>query len=120
MLRSDPQRSYRGEVQRVDLVSDAVSEERIVNVGFAVRPEALSVGELVEVTITVAALANARWLPAAAVKRVDGRQGVWRLDEGRVAFQPVTVAASRRSMGVARSSMDSLRMTSWSCTARRN
>ncbi|MFZ1443957.1 MAG: HlyD family efflux transporter periplasmic adaptor subunit, partial [Candidatus Dechloromonas phosphoritropha] len=91
VLRSDPQRSYRGEVQRVDLVSDAVSEERIVNVGFAVRPEAISVGELVEVTITVAALANARWLPAAAVKRVDGRQGVWRLDEGRVAFQPVTV-----------------------------
>ena len=91
VLRSDPQRSYRGEVERVDLVSDAVSEERIVNVGFAVRPEALSVGELVEVTITVAELANARWLPAAAVKRVDGRQGVWRLDEGRVAFQPVTV-----------------------------
>jgi HlyD family secretion protein len=91
VLRSDPRRGYRGEVQRVDLVSDAVSEERIVNVGFAVRPEALAVGELVEVTIAVVELANARWLPAAAVKRVDGRQGVWRLDEGRIAFQPVTV-----------------------------
>ena len=39
VLRSDPRRAYRGEVQRVDWVSDAVTEERIVNVGFAARPD---------------------------------------------------------------------------------
>ncbi|MGB5065020.1 MAG: efflux RND transporter periplasmic adaptor subunit, partial [Candidatus Competibacter sp.] len=91
VLRSDPQRGYRGEVQRVDLVSDAVTEEAIVNVGFVARPEALSVGELAEVTITVAELANARWLPAAAVKRVGQQEGVWRVKQGGVAFQPVTI-----------------------------
>ena len=60
VLRSDPQRSDRGEVQRVDWVSDAVTEERIVNVGFAVQPPTLSVGDLVEVTIHVAERVNAR------------------------------------------------------------
>jgi HlyD family secretion protein len=78
-------------VQRVDLVSDAITEERIVNVGFATRPEALSVGDLVEVTIRVAELADIRSVPAAAVKRVGRQDGVWRVSEGRAAFRPVKV-----------------------------
>ena len=91
MLRSDPKRAYRGEVQRVDWVSDAVTEERIVNVGFASRPEGVSVGELVEVTINIAELANVRSVPAAAVKRVDRQDGVWLFTAGRIAFRPVKV-----------------------------
>jgi HlyD family secretion protein len=91
VLRSDPGRSYRGEVQRVDWVSDAVTEERIVNVGFAVRPERISVGELVEVTIRTAELADVRSVPAAAVKRLDRQDGVWQYADGRVAFRPVKV-----------------------------
>jgi len=94
VLRSDPKTVHRGDVQRVDWVSDAVTEERIVNVGFASRPEGVSVGELVEVTIRVAELADARSVPAAAVKRVDRQDGVWRVSGGRVAFQPVTVGTT--------------------------
>ncbi len=89
VLRSDPTRAYRGLVERVDWVSDAVTEERIVNVGFAARPEGVSVGELVEVTIRTAELQQARSVPAAAVKRLERQDGVWRLTEGRVAFRPV-------------------------------
>jgi HlyD family secretion protein len=91
VLRSDPKRAYRGAVQRVDWVSDAVTEERIVNVGFTARPDGLSVGELVEVTIRTALLADARSIPAAAVKRLDRRDGVWQVAAGRVAFRPVQV-----------------------------
>ena len=91
VLRSDARRAYRGEVQRVDWVSDAVTEERIVNVGFAARPEAIPVGELVEVTVRTAELANVRWIPAAALKRLDRQDGVWQLAGGRVAFRPVKV-----------------------------
>ncbi len=94
VLRSDPKTVHRGDVQRVDWVSDAVTEERIVNVGFASRPEGVSVGELVEVTIRVAELADARSVPAAAVKRVDRQDGVWRVSGGRVAFQPVKVGTT--------------------------
>jgi HlyD family secretion protein len=76
-------------VQRVDWVSDAVTEERIVNVGFVARLESISVGELVEVTIRTAELANARSVPAAAVKRLERQDGVWVLVAGRVVFRPV-------------------------------
>ena len=93
-LRSDPKTVYRGDVQRVDWVSDAVTEERIVNVGFAARPQAVSVGELVEVTIQVTQLPDARSVPAAAVKRVDRQNGVWRVSDGRVTFQPVNVGTT--------------------------
>lgn len=94
VLRSDAKRAYRGEVQRVDLVSDAVAEERIANVGFATRPEAISVGDLVEVTIRTAELANARSVPAAAVKRLNREDGVWRVNAGRVTFRPVKVGTT--------------------------
>lgn len=89
VLRSDANRAYQAQVERVDWVSDAVTEERIVNVGFAARPEGISVGELVEVTIRTAELQQARSVPAAAVKRLQRQDGVWRLAGGRVAFQPV-------------------------------
>ena len=91
VLRSDAKRVYPGEVQRVDWLSDSVAEERIVNVGFTAIPDALSIGELVEVTIGTAELPDALWLPAAAVKRVDRKDGVWRIKDGRVTFHPVEV-----------------------------
>ncbi|WP_299070770.1 efflux RND transporter periplasmic adaptor subunit [Accumulibacter sp.] len=91
VLRSDAKRVYPGEVQRVDWLSDSVAEERIVNVGFMAIPDALSIGELVEVTIGTAELPDALWLPAAAVKRVDRKDGVWRIKDGRVTFHPVEV-----------------------------
>jgi len=91
VLRSDPKRAYRGEVQRVDWISDAVTEERIVNVGFAARPEGISVGELAEVTIHTANLPDVRSVPAAAVKRLDRQHGVWQVNDGRIAFRPVKV-----------------------------
>lgn len=91
VLRSDPNRAYRGRVERIDWVSDVVTEERIVNVGFAARPEGLSVGELVEVTIRTAELSNARSVPAASVKRLARQDGVWQLAAGQVAFRPVKI-----------------------------
>jgi len=89
VLRSDTKRAYAGKVERVDWVSDAVTEERIVNVGFAERPTGMSVGELVEVTIRTADFANVRSVPAAAVRRVDRQDGIWQVSAGRAVFRPV-------------------------------
>lgn len=94
VLRSDPKTVHRGEVQRVDLTSDPVTEERIVNVAFASQPPGMSMGELVEVTIRVAELRDVRSIPAAAVRRVDRQEGVWRLIDGRLAFHPVKIGTT--------------------------
>ena len=59
-----------------------------MNVGFSARPEGISVGELVEVTIRVAELPDAVFVPTAAVRRLNRQDGVWRLRDGRVEFSP--------------------------------
>jgi RND family efflux transporter MFP subunit len=91
VLRSQPQSPAAGKVERVDMISDTVTEERIVNVSFAGnRPEA-SIGEYAEVTIRLPGLDNARTVPSAAVKRVDKQDGVWVLQDKTALFRPVRI-----------------------------
>lgn len=92
VLRSDPQKNLTGVVERVDLISDAVTEERIVNI-LAAGINA-SIGEQAEVTIKLPALENARFLSTTAVKRINQQDGVWVLQEGRAKFKHVHIGIS--------------------------
>lgn len=92
VLRSDPQKNLAGMVERVDLISDAVTEERIVNISAAGINA--SIGEQAEVTIKLPALENARFLSTAAVKRINQQDGVWVLQEGRAKFKPIHIGIS--------------------------
>lgn len=92
VLRSRPQTSVPGTVERIDLISDAVTEERIVNVAAAGMNASL--GEQAEVTIKLPALQNARFLSTAAVKRINQQDGVWVLQDGRARFKPVRTGIS--------------------------
>ena len=87
VLRSQPQTLVHGKVARVDMVSDAVTEERIVNVSISTANT--SIGEYAEVTLKLPELSNTRSIPTAAVKRVDKQTGVWVLQDGKVGFKPV-------------------------------
>ncbi|TAN54159.1 MAG: efflux RND transporter periplasmic adaptor subunit [Betaproteobacteria bacterium] len=89
VLRSARGTALAGRIARVDLESDAVTEERIVNVEFADRPRGASIGELAEVTIRRPAIANALTLPSAALQNYGERRGVWRVEAGRARFHPV-------------------------------
>jgi HlyD family secretion protein len=88
VLRSNPGNPIPGEVARVEIQSDAVAEERIVAVAFTAPPP-LSVGELAEVTIHRGKGSRGVVVPSAAVKRVNGRSGVWQMVDGRTRFRPV-------------------------------
>ncbi|MBR9980511.1 MAG: efflux transporter periplasmic adaptor subunit, partial [Desulfatitalea sp.] len=58
------------------------------------RPPALPpIGELAEVTVTLQALPSAPVVPNAAIKRLDGRLGVWVAAEGDLRFAPIRVGA---------------------------
>jgi HlyD family secretion protein len=87
VLRSQPQTLVPGKVARVEMVSDAVTEERIINVSISI-PNA-SLGEYAEVTLRLPELENTTSIPTAAVKRVDKQTGVWVLRDGKVEFKPV-------------------------------
>ncbi|MFH2140269.1 MAG: efflux RND transporter periplasmic adaptor subunit [Pseudomonadota bacterium] len=89
VLRSRPHVPVAGKVARVDRVSDAVTEERIVNVTLDV-PDA-SLGEYAEVTIALPVMKQVRSIPSAAVKTVSGQTGVWVLQDGEVRFKPVRI-----------------------------
>jgi multidrug efflux pump subunit AcrA (membrane-fusion protein) len=92
VLRSRPHAPLTGKVARVDRVSDAVTEERIVNVTLDV-PDA-SLGEYAEVTIALPVMKQVRSIPSAAVKTVSGQTGVWVLQDGEVGFKPVRIGLS--------------------------
>jgi HlyD family secretion protein len=94
VLRSQPHSELPGQVARVELVADSVTEERIAQVAFAHMPVAVSVGEMAEVTLQLPSTASALLLPNASIQRQQGQTGVWRLKAGRPEFVPVQLGAS--------------------------
>ncbi|MDP1999699.1 MAG: efflux RND transporter periplasmic adaptor subunit [Rhodoferax sp.] len=93
VLRSQPGVSLTGQVARVELLADAVTEERIAQVAFAQAPVGVSVGEMAEVTLQLPATAPALLLPNASIQHQKGQTGVWRLQGGQPEFAPVTLGA---------------------------
>jgi len=95
-LRSNPGQALAGQVLRVEAVSDSVTEERVAQVGFGKLPAGVSIGELAEVTVTLApAPAPASLvIPNASVTRQGDRTGVWRIEAGKLAFAPLRLGQS--------------------------
>lgn len=92
VLRSQPQAPLIGKVERIDMVSDSVTEERIVNV--SLNGAQASIGEYAEVTLKLPELIDTRSIPSAALKRVNRQNGVWALQAGKVTFKPVKIGLS--------------------------
>jgi HlyD family secretion protein len=78
-----------GKVVRIELQSDALTEERIVNVAFDPAPAQLYLGELAEVTILLPGADDVLTVPRAALAQRQGTVGVWRIEQGRARFRPV-------------------------------
>ena len=91
VLRSSPGRPLLGKVARVEALSDSVTEERVAQIGFDQDPTGLSVGELAEVTLSLAPAAKAVLLPNAAIKRRQAQTGVWVISAGSLRFAPVRI-----------------------------
>ena len=89
VLRSAPGSALPGKVVRIELQSDALTEERIVNVAFDPVPNTLYLGELAEVNIHLPGARDVPTVPRAAVARRDGQEGVWQAVDGRARFRPV-------------------------------
>lgn len=94
VLRSSPQQVLSGQVQRVELQADPVTEERIAQVSFDSMPASLSIGEMAEVTVKLQSSGQTLVLPQASVQTHQGRTGVWRLKDDTLDFVPVQLGAS--------------------------
>ncbi|OIP18107.1 MAG: efflux transporter periplasmic adaptor subunit [Comamonadaceae bacterium CG_4_9_14_3_um_filter_60_33] len=91
VLRSNPQAALPGQVARIELLADSVTEERIAQVAFDAPPAHLSVGEMAEVTLQLPATAPALLLPNAAIQHQKGQSGVWLVKDGKPEFAPVQI-----------------------------
>ena len=98
VLRSQPRTPLAGQVARVELLADSVTEERIAQVSFDAAPTGAgwgaSVGELAEVTLQLTQTESSLVLPNASIQRVQGQTGVWRLEGGKPAFAAVRLGTS--------------------------
>ena len=68
VLRSLPGRRFQGRIERIEIESDRVNEERRVDVAFDQIPRDYHLGEQAEVYITVIRLPQALLIPEAAVE----------------------------------------------------
>lgn len=94
-LRSRAGQTLTGRVLRVEPLADAVTEETLAKVVFDTPPEPLPpVGELAEVTIALPEMPAAPVVPNASVQRVDGRLGIWLIEDGTLRFAPVKTGAT--------------------------
>ena len=96
-LRSRPNETLRAHVERIDIESDRVSEERRVYVKCDQCPPEFHLGEQVEILITVVTLQNVLLVPETAVDLYDGVAGiVWTVEAG--ALQKRKVSFGHRTL----------------------
>ena len=93
-LRSRAGQTLAGRVLRVEPLADAVTEETLAKVAFDDLPELPPLGELAEVTIALPETPAAPVLPNASIQRVDGRLGVWLVEDDALRFAPVKTGAT--------------------------
>jgi HlyD family secretion protein len=82
-LRSIPNATFQGRVERIGIESDRVNEERRIYVSCHGCPETFYLGEQSEVFITTTVLDFALLVPEASVEFVDSSLGrVWAVENG--------------------------------------
>lgn len=95
VLRSRAAESAAGRVVRLEPHADAVTEELLAKVEFSVSPAVMPpIGELAEVTVALPAHAALPVVPNASIQRLDGRLGVWLLEQQTLRFAPVKTGAT--------------------------
>lgn len=95
VLRSRGGQTLTGHVLRVEPLADSVTEETLAKVVFDNEPQPLPpVGELAEITVDLPPIEAAPTIPNAAVQRINGKLGVWKLHNGDPDFTPVTLGAT--------------------------
>jgi HlyD family secretion protein len=96
ILRSNPAKPISGQIERIEIQSDPVNEERLVDVAFDKIPDNIHLAEQAEVEITTGLLPHAVLVQPSAVTDLHGDQGVggrgtvWTVENGHIARRQVS------------------------------
>lgn len=92
ILRSEPGKRYPGHVARIEIQSDPVNEERLVDVAFDHIPANIHLAEQAEVLITTGVLPKAAVVPPTMISDLkDGKGTVWIIEKGHLARRRVSL-----------------------------
>ena len=95
VLRSQTGKVLAGRILRVEPLADAVTEETLAKVVFDQIPDPMPpIGELAEVTVILPPLAAGPVIPNAAIRRIDGKLGVWQVVSRKLRYTPVSLGNS--------------------------
>ncbi len=92
-LRSHAKSKLIGYVKRIVAQSDAVTQEREVDVAFEKLPIPFYMNEQAEVNITTKTLHNVVKIPANLLQHQNDHAGVWVVSNGKAHFQVIKVLA---------------------------
>ncbi len=93
ILRSRDAIPYKGVVKRIAAVSDPVTQEREVDVGFEKIPMPFYINEQAEVSITVETFKGLYKIPLRFVRTHKGEKGIWVNKGGKAHFQKLLIIA---------------------------
>ncbi|TKI69671.1 efflux RND transporter periplasmic adaptor subunit [Sulfurimonas crateris] len=92
-LRSKPDSELRGTVERIVAVSNLVTLEREIAIGFDAPVNSFYINEQAEVEIEVAKYENAIKIPLSLVVTKSGKKGVWVAKGENAYFQEISILA---------------------------
>ncbi len=91
VLRSRPKARLTGHVARIEIQSDPVNEERLVEIAFGTIPADIHLAEQAEVFIVTGVLPKAVLVPQTAVTGLGSGEGmVWTVEQGKLAQRRVS------------------------------
>lgn len=92
-LRSHEKMPLEGVVKRIAAVSDPVTEEREIDIGFVKIPEPFYINEQAEVSIEIETFGGLYKIPLALIVTYKDGKGIWTVRDGKAHFVKISVVA---------------------------
>lgn len=105
-LRSQPQNGLKGTVERIVAMSNPVTLEREIAIGFESVPTPFYINEQAEVNIDVAKHENVLKIPVSLIAMKDGKKGVWVARQSNAYFAEVSILAQNDTEAALASGVD--------------
>ncbi|RLB82064.1 MAG: efflux RND transporter periplasmic adaptor subunit [Deltaproteobacteria bacterium] len=108
ILRSRPDKHYKGVVRRIGTMTDAVTLERKIDVAFETIPTPFFINEQAQVIIDIKRYGNVTKVPLMAVVQKEGKPGMWVVREDRAHFTVINkIARNETEMAIAEADKNS-------------
>jgi RND family efflux transporter MFP subunit len=105
-LRSQSDKLFEGYVKRIVAQSDAVTQEREINIAFNKVPIPFYINEQARVSVNVRTIKNVLKVPLNTLKTQNKKEGVWILKDDKAYFKALDIQAKSDNEAAVMSGLD--------------